>query len=46
MEQHAGGIEINSRLGVGTTVVLWLPAPDQENVKRPSTHNTLTQAKR
>lgn len=25
MEQHAGGIEIESRLGLGTTVTLWLP---------------------
>jgi signal transduction histidine kinase/DNA-binding LacI/PurR family transcriptional regulator len=30
MEQHGGGIEINSHLDVGTTVVLWLPAPDRE----------------
>jgi signal transduction histidine kinase len=46
MEQHAGGIEINSQLGVGTTVVLWLPAPDQEIAKSPSAQNILTQAKR
>ena len=29
MEQHDGGVEISSRTGVGTTVVLWLPAPDR-----------------
>ncbi len=25
MEQHGGGIEIHSRLGKGTTIILWLP---------------------
>jgi signal transduction histidine kinase len=25
MEQHGGGVEINSQRDVGTTIVLWLP---------------------
>ena len=25
MEQHRGGIEIDSQTGVGTTIILWLP---------------------
>jgi signal transduction histidine kinase len=25
MEQHGGGVEINSQVGVGTSVALWLP---------------------
>jgi signal transduction histidine kinase len=25
MEQHLGGIEINSRVGTGTKAALWLP---------------------
>jgi signal transduction histidine kinase len=25
MEQHLGGIEINSQVGIGTKVTLWLP---------------------
>ena len=29
MEHHGGGVEISSQVGVGTTVVLWLPAPDR-----------------
>jgi signal transduction histidine kinase len=32
MEQHDGGVEISSKAGVGTTVVLWLPAPDRGDV--------------
>jgi signal transduction histidine kinase len=30
MEQHGGGIEINSQRDVGTTVVLWLPLSNDE----------------
>jgi signal transduction histidine kinase len=29
MEHHDGGVEISSQVGVGTTIVLWLPAPDR-----------------
>jgi signal transduction histidine kinase len=29
MEQHGGGIEISSQVGVGTTVTLWLPMEGQ-----------------
>ena len=36
MELHEGRVEMSSELGVGTTVVLWLPAAlrpkDEENV--------------
>ncbi len=28
MAQHGGGIEINSEVGLGATVTLWLPTPD------------------
>jgi len=28
MEQHGGGLEIESELGVGTTALLWLPLPE------------------
>jgi signal transduction histidine kinase len=28
MEQHNGGVEVDSALGIGTRVVLWLPAED------------------
>ncbi|MBN1813865.1 MAG: HAMP domain-containing histidine kinase, partial [Anaerolineae bacterium] len=36
MEQHGGGIEINSQLDVGTTVVLWLPVPDRGDAEQSS----------
>jgi signal transduction histidine kinase/DNA-binding LacI/PurR family transcriptional regulator len=31
MEQHGGGVEISSQVDAGTTIVLWLPAPDRSN---------------
>jgi len=29
MQQHGGGVEIESKIGQGTTVTLWLPIPIQ-----------------
>jgi PAS domain S-box-containing protein len=36
MEQHGGGVEISSQTDMGTTVVLWLPAPDQRDAGQSS----------
>jgi PAS domain S-box-containing protein len=32
METHGGGIEYHSKVGKGTTVVLWLPLPKEERI--------------
>jgi PAS domain S-box-containing protein len=37
MEQHGGGIEINSQRDMGTAVVLWLPLPNDKDRRRSQT---------
>jgi len=38
MQQHGGGIEINSEPGIGTTITLWLPMRGSSPAAEPVSH--------